>query len=61
MGNLFHYFLRSGAPLFYCSLVVTMLAAAIIRSRLTGNTPVCHFASVSFVSIGHWRDLDTFY
>ena len=30
-------------------------------SGLTGNTPVCHFASVSFVSIGHWRDLDTFY
>ena len=26
-----------------------------------GNTPVCHFASVSFVSIGHRLDLDTFY
>ena len=59
--NLSNYF-QDQVPL--CSIVSWLSQCwlpLLSGSGLTGNTPVCHFASVSFVSIGHWRDLDTFY
>ena len=61
--NLSNYFLHQVT---LCSIVSRLsqcwLLAAFIKIRAdSGNTPVCHFASVSFVSIGHRLDLDTFY